>query len=41
MHLIVKGTHNIQQKGKQDTIIYVEAGAPCDIRTRAVPLIYR
>ena len=41
MHLIVKGTENIQQKRKQDTIIYVEAVAPGDIRTRAVPLIYR
>ena len=28
MHLIVKGTHNIQQKGKQDTILRVKQWHP-------------
>ena len=31
MHLIMKGTQNIQQKRKQDTTVYVEAVAPRDI----------
>ena len=31
MHLIMKGTQNIQQKGKEDTTVYVEAVAPRDI----------
>ena len=31
MRFIMKGTQNIQQKGKQDVIIYVKAVAPHDI----------